>query len=151
MPQTVLRIRDVHKSFGRTEVLRGIDLDVAAGEVVCLLGPSGSGKSTLLRTINRLEPLDRGAVYLDGELIGYRESRGQLVELSDRRLSRQRARLGMVFQSFNLFPHMTVLQNVVEAPIRVKGEDPAAGRGARLHHLARVRRGLPPPADPRAR
>ncbi|MGW4109696.1 amino acid ABC transporter ATP-binding protein [Actinosynnema sp. NPDC004786] len=135
MPQTVLRIRDVHKSFGRTEVLRGIDLDVAAGEVVCLLGPSGSGKSTLLRTINHLEPLDRGAVYLDGELIGYRESRGQLVELSDRRLSRQRARLGMVFQSFNLFPHMTVLQNVVEAPIRVKGEDPAAARSRALDLL----------------
>lgn len=138
MSETVLRLRDVHKFFGQNEVLRGIDLDVAAGEVLCVLGPSGSGKSTLLRAINHLEPLDRGTVHLGEELIGYQEVRGRLVELPDRKLSRQRARLGMVFQSFNLFPHMTVLQNVVEAPIRVRSEDPKLARERALELLAMV-------------
>ncbi|MBM7773286.1 polar amino acid transport system ATP-binding protein [Actinokineospora baliensis] len=138
MAETVLSLRDVHKSFGHREVLRGIDLDIAEGEVVCLLGPSGSGKSTLLRTINHLEPLDRGAIFLRDELIGYREHRGRLVELDDRALSRQRAWFGMVFQGFNLFPHMTALDNVVEAPVLVKREDPAHARARGRELLASV-------------
>ncbi|RLK54006.1 amino acid ABC transporter ATP-binding protein [Actinokineospora cianjurensis] len=145
MGETVLRLRDVHKSYGRQEVLRGIDLDVAEGEVVCLLGPSGSGKSTLLRTINHLEPLDRGAVFLRDELIGYRESGGRLVELGDRELAGQRARFGMVFQGFNLFPHMTVLENVVEAPIRVRRESVATARTRAVDLLTSV--GLADRAD----
>ncbi|MFF9769254.1 amino acid ABC transporter ATP-binding protein [Streptomyces sp. NPDC053086] len=110
-------IRSVHKSFGSLDVLRGIDLQVAAGEVTVVLGPSGSGKSTLLRTINHLEKVDRGEISVDGALMGYRRAGDKLYELPEREVLRQRTRIGFVFQNFNLFPHLTVLDNVIEAPV----------------------------------
>ena len=116
----MIRCIDVHKRFGRLEVLRGISMDVAQGEVVVLIGASGSGKSTLLRCINHLEKLDAGRIYVDGELVGYREVGGRLREDSERAVARKRAAIGMVFQRFNLFPHLTALGNVSEAPMRVK-------------------------------
>jgi polar amino acid transport system ATP-binding protein len=118
-------IRGVHKAFGPVEVLRGIDLTVPAGEVTVLLGPSGSGKSTLLRAINHLEKVDRGFVRVDGELIGYRQVGDRLHELPERHILRQRTHIGFVFQNFNLFGHLTVLENVVEAPISAQGRDRA--------------------------
>jgi polar amino acid transport system ATP-binding protein len=111
----------VHKSFGRLEVLRGIDLEVRRGEVMCVIGPSGSGKSTLLRCVNHLEKIDGGRLSVDGELVGYRHHGGKLYELRDREICAKRAEIGMVFQQFNLFPHMTALENVIEAPMRVRG------------------------------
>ncbi|WP_347042784.1 amino acid ABC transporter ATP-binding protein [Brachybacterium nesterenkovii] len=116
-----IEIHDVHKSFGGLEVLRGIDLTLEPGSVTAILGPSGSGKSTLLRTINHLEPLDRGIVAIDGEVIGYRRVGDVLHELPEREVLRQRTRVGMVFQSFHLFAHLTALQNVAEAPRRALG------------------------------
>ncbi|POX47333.1 ectoine/hydroxyectoine ABC transporter ATP-binding protein EhuA [Streptomyces sp. Ru71] len=110
-------IRSVHKSFGPLKVLDGIDLQVRTGEVTVVLGPSGSGKSTLLRTINHLEKVDRGAISVDGALVGYRRSGDRLHELPEREILKQRTRIGFVFQNFNLFPHLTVLENVVEAPV----------------------------------
>lgn len=115
----MVRLEEVHKSFGRTVVLRGINLEVRPGQVLCLLGPSGSGKSTLLRCINHLERIDAGRVYVDGQLVGYRSRGGILYELSEREIAHNRSRIGMVFQQFNLFPHMTALQNVMEAPVHV--------------------------------
>jgi polar amino acid transport system ATP-binding protein len=117
----VARAVDVHKSFGRLEVLKGVDLEIDRGEVVCLIGPSGSGKSTFLRCINHLEKIDAGRIEVNGHLIGYREENGKLVEDSERNIARQRAEIGIVFQRFNLFPHMTALENIIEAPIRVRG------------------------------
>jgi polar amino acid transport system ATP-binding protein len=111
---------DVHKRFGRLEVLRGVSVAVERGEVVVLIGPSGSGKTTLLRCINHLETLDSGRIYVDGELIGYRETNGRLREDSEREVARKRSAIGMVFQRFNLFPHLTALGNVVEAPVHVR-------------------------------
>ena len=122
----LVQARDVHKSFGALPVLNGIDLDVTAGEVVVILGPSGSGKSTFLRCINGLERIARGTILVDGVQIGYRERRGRLIELSERATAAQRRGIGMVFQQFNLYPHMTVLENVTEAPIHVHGEARAA-------------------------
>ncbi|MFJ2967558.1 amino acid ABC transporter ATP-binding protein [Streptomyces collinus] len=127
MPETttddpLVQIRGVRKHYGRHEVLRGIDLDVRAGSVMCVIGPSGSGKSTLLSCINHLEPIDGGKIRVGGELIGYRQDNGRLRELRDKQLAAQRRRIGMVFQHFNLFPHMTVLENLIEAPIKVKRE-----------------------------
>jgi len=116
----LLSIEGVWKSFGDLPVLRGVDLTIDAGEVTCVLGPSGSGKSTMLRCVNHIERVDRGYVRVGGELIGYREEGGKLFELSERAICHQRSAIGMVFQQFNLFPHMTVLENVVEAPIRVQ-------------------------------
>ncbi|GAA3102034.1 amino acid ABC transporter ATP-binding protein [Streptomyces echinatus] len=110
-------IRSVHKSFGSLGVLRGVDLQVRAGEVTVVLGPSGSGKSTLLRTINHLEKVDRGTISVDGALMGYRRAGDKLYELPEREVLRQRTRIGFVFQGFNLFPHLTVLDNVIEAPL----------------------------------
>ncbi|WUM10929.1 amino acid ABC transporter ATP-binding protein [Streptomyces sp. NBC_00334] len=110
-------VHDVHKSFGPQEVLRGVDLQVRAGEVTVVLGPSGSGKSTLLRTINHLEKVSHGWISVDGELIGYRRSGGRLYELREKDVRRQRTNIGFVFQNFNLFPHLTVLENLVEAPV----------------------------------
>ncbi|MFF1403492.1 amino acid ABC transporter ATP-binding protein [Streptomyces sp. NPDC058294] len=110
-------IRSVHKSFGPLDVLRGIDLQVRAGEVTVVLGPSGSGKSTLLRTINHLDKVDRGEISVDGALMGYRRAGDRLYELPEREVLRQRTRIGFVFQDFHLFPHLTVLDNVVEAPV----------------------------------
>jgi polar amino acid transport system ATP-binding protein len=134
----MVRVQGVHKRYGRDEVLKSIDLDVAAGEVLCLIGPSGSGKSTLLRCINHLEKIDAGRIEVDGELVGYREKGNRLHEMRERDVCRQRAAIGMVFQRFNLFSHMTVLENVTEAPMRVKGETRAAAvaRGEAL--LGRV-------------
>lgn len=117
----VLRIRNLHKSFGNNEVLKGIDLDVAPSEVVAILGPSGSGKSTLLRCVNQLEKIHKGFVEVDGEQIGFQLRGEKLVVLSKRAIAAQRSKMGMVFQSFNLYPHMTVLQNVIEAPLQVHG------------------------------
>src|SRR5581483_3146271 len=116
---------NVHKSFGRVEVLRGISLQVQPRQVMCLLGPSGSGKSTFLRCINHLEKVDAGRLYVDGELVGYRQHGNKLYELREREVCGRRAQIGMVFQRFNLFPHMTALENVVEAPVVVKGESRA--------------------------
>lgn len=121
-------IQNVHKRFGSLEVLKGIDLQVARGEVVCLIGPSGSGKSTLLRCINHLESIYAGRLYVDGELMGYREKNGKLYEISPKEAAKQRADIGMVFQHFNLFPHRTALENVIEAPILVKGKSAKAAK-----------------------
>jgi polar amino acid transport system ATP-binding protein len=128
----------VRKRFGRLEVLKGITLDVRAGEVLCLLGPSGSGKSTFLRCINHLEKIDSGRLSVDGELVGYREDGGRLHELRERDVARKRAEIGMLFQHFNLFPHMTALENVTCAPIRVKHEGREQARERALQLLARV-------------
>jgi polar amino acid transport system ATP-binding protein len=111
----------VHKSFGRLEVLKGVSLAVDRSEVMVMLGPSGSGKSTFLRCINHLEKIDAGRLSVDGELVGYRESGDKIYELRENEVCRKRAEIGMVFQRFNLFPHMTALENVIEAPVRVKG------------------------------
>jgi polar amino acid transport system ATP-binding protein len=113
----MIEISGVHKSFGTTPVLNGIDLTARAGTVTVILGPSGSGKSTLLRCVNHLERADRGLVRIDGELIGYRQIGNRLHELSERRILRQRAGIGFVFQNFNLFPHLTAVENVAEAPV----------------------------------
>jgi polar amino acid transport system ATP-binding protein len=117
----MVRAEGLHKSFGRLHVLRGIDLAVARQEVMCVIGSSGSGKSTLLRCINHLEKINAGRLWVDGELVGYREHGGKLYELRDKEVCAKRAEIGMVFQQFNLFPHMTALENVTEAPVRVGG------------------------------
>jgi len=114
---------NVMKSFHGTAVLKGIDMDVHQGEVVCLLGPSGSGKTTFLRCINQLETIDGGRIWVDGDLMGYRDVEGRLHRLGDKAIAAQRRDIGMVFQRFNLFPHMTALENICEAPTQVKGED----------------------------
>ncbi len=119
-PTPLVQCIDVHKRFGRLEVLRGINMDVQRGEVVVVIGPSGSGKSTLLRCINHLERLDKGRIYVDGALVGYRERNGKLVEDNEKEIARRRASIGIVFQRFNLFPHLTALSNVIEAPVHVK-------------------------------
>jgi polar amino acid transport system ATP-binding protein len=116
----MVKAEAVHKSFGRLEVLRGIDLEVYPKEVMCIIGPSGSGKSTFLRCINHLEKIDAGRLSVDGELVGYRELGNKLYELPDGEICRKRSEIGMVFQRFNLFPHMTALENIAEAPIQVK-------------------------------
>ncbi|GAB2706794.1 amino acid ABC transporter ATP-binding protein [Kitasatospora kifunensis] len=134
----MVEVRGVHKSFGTLEVLRGVDLSVPAGSVTVILGPSGSGKSTLLRSINHLEKLDRGVVSIDGELIGYRRVGDRLHELREREVLRQRTRIGYVFQNFNLFPHLTVLENITEAPISALGRPKAQARESALELLARV-------------
>jgi polar amino acid transport system ATP-binding protein len=117
----VVRATDVHKRFGRLEVLKGVSLEVAKGETVCIIGPSGSGKTTLIRCINHLEKIDAGRIEVNGHLIGYRERNGKLVEDSERSIAAQRTHIGMVFQRFNLFPHKTALGNVIEAPVHVLG------------------------------
>ena len=119
---------DVHKRFGHVEVLRGVDLTVMPGEVACVIGPSGSGKSTLLRCINHLERIDAGRMRVNGELIGYREHGGKLHELRESEVARQRSEIGMVFQRFNLFPHKTAAENVMEAPRTVRREPRLAAR-----------------------
>ncbi|WP_269994262.1 amino acid ABC transporter ATP-binding protein [Arthrobacter sp. B2a2-09] len=122
----MLRTENIHKSYGRIEVLKGVDLEVQAGEVLCLIGPSGSGKSTFLRCINHLETVDGGRLWVDGEVVGYEQRNGRLHELADPDICRRRAEIGMVFQHFNLFPHMTVMENLIEAPTRVLKESKAA-------------------------
>lgn len=113
-------IQSLRKRFGWTEILCGIDLQVPRGQTVVVIGPSGSGKSTLLRCVNHLEKINGGRIYVDGKLIGYREANGELKELSSRAIARQRADIGMVFQRFNLFPHLTAIDNVIEAPCQVR-------------------------------
>lgn len=129
---------NVTKAFGKVEVLKGIDFTVDAGEVVCLVGPSGSGKTTFLRCINQLETIDGGRIFVDGELMGYEERRGQLHRLTDKRIAHQRREIGMVFQRFNLFPHKTALENVMEAPMQVKGVAKEEARSRALELLDRV-------------
>jgi polar amino acid transport system ATP-binding protein len=129
---------EVHKSFGHVEVLRGIDMTVMPGEVACVIGPSGSGKSTFLRCINHLERIDAGAMRVSGQLIGYRESGGKLHELRESEVARQRRDIGMVFQRFNLFPHMTAMQNVMEAPCTVRRTPRKAAREQAAALLDRV-------------
>jgi polar amino acid transport system ATP-binding protein len=121
MSKPMVQAEGVHKRFGRLEVLQGINLEVQRGEVMCLLGPSGSGKSTFLRCINHLEKINSGRLSVDGELVGYRESGDKLHELHERDVARKRSEIGMVFQHFHLFPHMTAIENVTLAPMRVKG------------------------------
>jgi polar amino acid transport system ATP-binding protein len=116
----MVKAEGVHKSFGRLEVLKGVSLEVQQGEVVCMIGASGSGKSTFLRCINHLERIDSGRLWVDGRLVGYRQSGDKIYELRDAEVCRERSQIGMVFQRFNLFGHMTALENVVEAPIRVR-------------------------------
>jgi polar amino acid transport system ATP-binding protein len=132
--EPTVRAEGVRKRFGALEVLRGIDLEVRSGEVLCIIGPSGSGKSTFLRCINHLEKVDGGRLTVAGELVGYREHAGKLYELKDREVCARRAEIGMVFQHFNLFPHMTALENVMVGPVRVKKESKstAAERARRL-------------------
>jgi len=124
----MVRAEQVEKWFGRTQVLKGIDLEVAEGDVSCIIGPSGSGKSTFLRCINHLEVVDAGRLSVAGELIGYRQRGDKLHEMREKEVARQRQDIGMVFQRFNLFPHMTAIGNIMEAPVRVKGESRATAR-----------------------
>jgi polar amino acid transport system ATP-binding protein len=134
----MVKAEGVHKRFGHVEVLKGIDLEVAPSEVTCVIGPSGSGKSTFLRCINHLEKIDSGRLWVDGHLVGYREHGGKLHELRDREVAAQRRDIGMVFQRFHLFPHMTALENVIEAPMRVKGMAKQAARARGVELLERV-------------
>ncbi|MCK8615959.1 amino acid ABC transporter ATP-binding protein [Gordonia sp. C13] len=134
----MIHISGLRKSYGAIEVLRGIDLDIGTGETVCIIGPSGSGKSTLLRTMNHLEDISAGSITVGGDLVGYRLKRGKLYELRESEACRRRLEIGMVFQHFNLFPHMTALENVAFAPIRVKRESPDAAREYATRLLARV-------------
>ena len=122
MVEPMLRAEAVHKSYSHVEVLKGIDLIVMPGDVTCLVGPSGSGKSTFLRCINHLEKINSGRMYVNGELVGYQEHGGRLHEMKERDVCQKRAEIGMVFQSFNLFQHMTALENIIEAPQRVLKE-----------------------------
>src|SRR5579885_892946 len=138
--------QDVHKYFHNNEVLRGVNMQVKRKEVVCVIGPSGSGKTTFLRCINHLEKINRGRIYIEGQLMGYREREdGKLIEDSERNIAAMRAQIGMVFQRFNLFPHLTALQNIMEAPMQVKGipRDQAEAKAREL--LAKV--GLEQKAD----
>jgi len=134
----MVRAERVHKAYGRLEVLRGIDMSVDAGTVCVLLGPSGSGKSTFLRCLNHLEKINAGRIWIDGDLVGYRQRGDKLYELRDKQIAEQRRDIGMVFQRFNLFPHMTAVQNVMEAPVRVKRESKEAARDRALALLKRV-------------
>jgi polar amino acid transport system ATP-binding protein len=134
----LVRARNVHKSFDQLEVLKGIDLDIMPGEVVVILGPSGSGKSTFLRCINHLEAIHKGLIEVDGEQIGYRIRNDRLVKLSANAIARQRRKIGMVFQQFNLYPHMTVLQNIIEAPVGVHGESRKEASQNAMRLLERV-------------
>jgi polar amino acid transport system ATP-binding protein len=135
---TLVRIQDVHKYFGAHHVLRGIDMTVRQGEVSVIIGPSGSGKSTLLRCINLLETISAGRIYVRDELIGYREANGRLHDLTSKEIAGQRREIGMVFQRFNLFPHRTAVQNIIEAPTQVKRQSKATAKAKALELLDRV-------------
>ncbi|MGY3591891.1 polar amino acid transport system ATP-binding protein [Bradyrhizobium sp. USDA 4341] len=134
----IVKVVGVRKSYGTFEALKGIDLEVDRGEVVCVIGPSGSGKSTFLRCINQLEVVDSGALWVNGELLGYRRRGCKLYELSEREIARQRLATGMVFQRFNLFPHKTALENVTEGPIQVLKHERKQAEAAARELLARV-------------
>ena len=142
---SVVSARGVYKSFGSLEVLKGIDLDVEPGQVLSILGVSGSGKSTFLRCVNHLEIIQRGELRVNGEFVGYREHHGKLYELKASEVAHRRADIGMVFQRFNLFPHMTALENITLAPMRVRGVGKDAAVAKALHLLERV--GLSAKAD----
>jgi polar amino acid transport system ATP-binding protein len=141
----MVKAEQVCKSFGALDVLKGVTLEVAKGEVMCIVGPSGSGKSTFLRCINHLEHVNAGRLYVDGKLVGYRERGGKLHELPPRDAAKQRRDVGMVFQHFNLFPHRTALENIIEAPIHVKGVKKEAAVARAKDLLDQV--GLSPKAD----
>ncbi|MEU9233309.1 amino acid ABC transporter ATP-binding protein [Streptomyces subrutilus] len=134
----MVKAEGVHKSYGAAHILRGIDLEVAPREVFCLVGPSGSGKSTFLRCINHLERINAGRLSVDGHLVGYKQKGDKLYELKDSEVAAQRRDIGMVFQRFNLFPHMTAIENVMEAPVMVKGESKAVARERAVRLLDRV-------------
>ncbi len=136
--QPLVHAVNVTKAFHGNEVLKGIDMDVSKGEVVCLLGPSGSGKTTFLRCINQLESIDGGRIWVDGDLMGYRDDDGHLHHLTDKQVAAQRRDIGMVFQRWNLFPHMTALDNIMEAPIQVKGVKKSDARTRALALLDQV-------------
>ncbi|WP_435831175.1 amino acid ABC transporter ATP-binding protein [Microtetraspora glauca] len=138
MGDLMVKAEQVCKNFGHVEVLKGIDLQVRQGEVMCVVGPSGSGKSTFLRCINHLEKIDAGRLWVDGHLVGYRQRGDKLYELREKEVAAQRRDIGMVFQRFNLFPHMTALQNVMEAPILVKGESRDAAKARAEQLMERV-------------
>lgn len=144
-PVPMINAVDVWKSFGNLDVLKGINLQVAPGTVTCLIGPSGSGKSTFLRCVNHLEKVTAGRLYVDGELIGYKEKNGTLYEMSEKAAAVQRREIGMVFQNFNLFGHRTVLDNIIEAPVHVKGESVEAAKQRAMELLRMV--GLEAKAD----
>ncbi|MDQ0709839.1 polar amino acid transport system ATP-binding protein [Arthrobacter woluwensis] len=142
----LVRIEGLHKYYGHHHVLKGIDMTVKKGEVAVVIGPSGSGKSTMLRCVNLMETISAGLIHVGDQLIGYREKNGQLHDLKDKEIAAQRQNIGMVFQKFNLFPHMTALENVIEAPMQVKGQSKAVakkraaellemvGLGSRINH-----------------
>ena len=136
--EVVMHAEDVHKRFGRLEVLKGVSLEVTKGETVCIIGPSGSGKTTFIRCINHLEKIDGGRIEVNGQLIGYRERNGKLVEDTERNIARRRTEIGIVFQRFNLFPHKTALENVTEAPVHVLGESKEQATGLARALLKRV-------------
>jgi polar amino acid transport system ATP-binding protein len=136
--QPMVLAEAVHKRFGKLEVLKGISLAVQPREVMCVIGPSGSGKSTFLRCINHLEKIDAGKLWVDGELVGYRQKGDKLYELRDREVAGKRREIGMVFQRFNLFPHMTAVDNIVEAPVNVRGENRATARARARELLEQV-------------
>ncbi len=144
-PGLMVEADNLHKRFGRLEVLRGVTLQVRPSEVLCVIGPSGSGKSTFLRCINHLEKIDAGRLWVDGVLVGYAQRGDRLHELPEREVCRRRAEIGMVFQRFNLFPHMTALENVMEGPVVVKREAKATARDRARDLLAQV--GLVDKAD----
>jgi polar amino acid transport system ATP-binding protein len=137
-PDLMVQAEQVHKYFGQAHVLKGVDLEVRRREVMCVVGPSGSGKSTLLRCVNHLERVDAGRLSVDGELVGYRERGGKLHEMREKEVAAQRRDIGMVFQRFNLFPHLTALENVMEAPCRVRKESKHAVRERGQALLERV-------------
>jgi polar amino acid transport system ATP-binding protein len=138
MSEAMVKADRVRKHFGPLQVLKDLSLEVAPREVVCLIGPSGSGKSTFLRCVNHLEKIDGGRLWVDGHLVGYRQENGKVYELRENEIADKRAEIGMVFQRFNLFPHMTALGNVVEAPIRVKGRGKREARAQGRELLKRV-------------
>jgi polar amino acid transport system ATP-binding protein len=138
VPEPMVKADHVRKHFGPLQVLKSVSLEVAPREVVCMIGPSGSGKSTFLRCVNHLEKIDGGRLYVDGDLVGYRQQDGKVYELRESEVAGKRAEIGMVFQRFNLFPHMTALGNVVEAPIRVKGARKRNAREEGRNLLKRV-------------
>lgn len=136
--QPIIRAENVHKYFGQLHVLNDLSLNIYKNEVMVIIGPSGSGKSTLLRCINHLEKIDRGHIFVNGHMIGYIERNGQLHEDNERNIARQRAEIGMVFQRFNLFPHLTVLQNIIEAPVNIRHVSAAEAKSEAEKLLTRV-------------
>jgi polar amino acid transport system ATP-binding protein len=145
MTKPLVALRSVSKRFDQLQVLNRVSLDVAAGEVLCLIGASGSGKTTLLRCVNQLTPIDSGGIWLDGELLGVREVRGRLHRLGEAEIARQRLKTGMVFQRFNLFPHKTALENITEGPVQVQDRKPKDAQADAMELLRRV--GLEAKAD----